>query len=302
MSYKNIKAQFFHAIDCSFKEGVSKHSYKKEYGNDFGNRIFSYQTRSNLKDTARDFASFMKQNHGEIRFVKDIKKEHVSEFLQSKTSSCSAKTLQQYQTRLDKIGKCCAEIFKKEIDYKVKAPEPVSKNEKVRTLAMDRNDLAKVLETGKKSDSLMAIKLSEAFGLRVSETIKIRPKDIQNDTLHIVKSKGGRDRFLEIRTSHQREVLNELKHFRDVPNNKPILKVKADSVNNYLHRNLERNGISKYAEHKTGLHSIRKMYATERYNELRSTGLNHRKAWDKVSDELGHGKKRDDLFKIYVVK
>lgn len=301
---KNLKNQLFNAIESSFKEGMSKHSYKKEYG-DYGGKVFSYRTRENLKDVAKDFSKFMKEHHKEVKLAKDVKKEHIKEFLETKVSSCSSSTIKNYQSRLDKIGRCCSEVYRCNINYKVAVPQNIPKNELTRTISMDKKDYETVIKNGSNCDSKIALKLSKAFGLRVSETIKIKPKDIdfKKGTLFIEKSKGGRDRTLEIRTQEQKEVLKELKNWRHVSPDEKILKVQADSVNNYLRSNLEKNGITKYSEHKTGVHSIRKMYATERYNELKSKGMNHKKAWGQVSHELGHSRDRDDkLFYVYVVQ
>ena len=301
---KNIKSQIFYALESNFHEGMSKHSLKAQNGNrDYGSKIFSYQSLNGLKDTAKDFANFMKSKHPEIKKVVHIRQEHVKEFLDSKVATSRNLTLQTYATRLNKIGICCSETYNKRLNFKVEAPQKEGQSEKIRVGAMEKSDFNKVLETSYNCDSKKAIQLAGAFGLRVSECVHLRPCDINlnNQTIFIHQGKGGRDRTLEIRTNEQKQIITELNKIKG-KENEPILKVKADSVNQYLSNNLKRLGITKYSMQKTGVHSIRKMYATERYNELRDKGLNHRKAWDVVSNELGHGKGREDLFKVYVVK
>lgn len=302
---RNLKYQMFSSIDNSFTPNVSKHALKHDLNYE-GSRIFSFRTRENLRDTASDFSKFIKQNFPEVKYIRDVKEEHVNAFLESKKDTCSEKTLQQYQTRLEKIGKCCADNFGVKTNFHGKVPVKTGQNDKVRTIAMERGDFEKVLATGKKCESLTAIKVCGAFGLRVSEVLHIKPKDIKRDTLFIERSKGGRDRTLEIRTQEQRDSLKELKQFakeNDVARNENILNVKSNSVNKFLGTILKKLDITKYNDHKTGVHSIRKMYATERYFDLRTKeNLNHKTAWNIVSSELGHGKNREDLFKIYVVQ
>ena len=48
-------------------------------------------------------------------------------------------------------------------------------------------------------------------------------------------------------------------------------------------------------EAKTGVHAIRKMYATEAYLERINSGMGKEEAWGEVSEILGHGKDRMDL-------
>ena len=57
---------------------------------------------------------------------------------------------------------------------------------------------------------------------------------------------------------------------------------------------------TEYKEAKTGVHAIRKMYATEAYLERINSGMGKEEAWGEVSEILGHGKDRMDLFRVYV--
>lgn len=298
---KNIKAQLNYAISSNFFEGMSKHSIKAEQG-EYGAKIFSYSTRNALKDTATDFSKFLKKEYPEIRQVKNIKQEHISAFLESKKNTCSQATLNAYATRLDKLGKCCSETYGRKINFKVEAPKKEANTTLSRTIPMQEKDYKTVIENSRDCDSKIAIQLSHAFGLRVSETVKIRPCDILGDKLYIHQSKGGRNRTLEIRTTEQKDIIDRLKDWRSVKETEPILKVKADSVNNFLKTNLERQGIKTYSEHKTGIHSIRKNYAIRRMDELSAKYPNktEEQKWNIISKELGHGEGRGDLMRIYL--
>ena len=61
-------------------------------------------------------------------------------------------------------------------------------------------------------------------------------------------------------------------------------------------------GLGEFIEHKTNVHAIRKMVAQERYDELKELGYSNKDAWEEVSDYLGHGEDRWDLYKAYITK
>ena len=63
---------------------------------------------------------------------------------------------------------------------------------------------------------------------------------------------------------------------------------------------MDRCNMQEYKEHKTSVHSMRKAFAQREYDRYKSEGLEPKQAWDRVSEQLGHGKNRDDLYKVYV--
>lgn len=302
MGKRTVKQQMFFSIDNHFKPGVSKHNLtpgerEKEH------RIHSYQYRDALRDTASEFAKFCKEEYN-TRYVVDIKQDAAQRFLEEKSKTCSSNTLKQYQSRLNTLSRLCEDMYGRKLDWETEVPEK-AQTEAYRTVAMNRTDwnaLEKRIEAGRECDSKYAVKLAEAFGLRVSEAVKITPADIKENTLHIHQSKGGRSRDIEVRTEHQRDVLKELQEYREVNDSERILKVKTDSVNAYLKNNLEALNITQYSEHQTGVHAIRKMWATEQYEERRAAGMTHSEAWGRTVVELGHGHQREDLFRVYVPK
>lgn len=298
----SVQYQLCQVIDSSFCPGASRHKDVDYHGQ----RIVSYADRDALRDTAFDFGKFCRANG--IKWIKDITPEVANKWIEQKANSgCKLSTLKAYASRLDKLGRLTHDVLGYDVNFKAdkdKLKERQTADEKIRTVKMERDDLNRALDGMKgKSQSKIAIQLSAAFGLRVSETVKIKAEhiDMQKGILHIIGAKGGRDRDIMIRTDAQRDVLKELLS-RDKGKGEYLLTVKADSVNKALSRAFEKLDITTYKDHKTGLHSIRKLYATERYNELRDRGMSHKTAWGHVSEELGHGRDREDLFKVYVVK
>jgi integrase len=175
----------------------------------------------------------------------------------------------------------------------------------MRDIAMSQNDYNSILkrayDMNSTSNAVISIELAGRFGMRVSETCKLKPKDINFNTmqLHIHESKGGRSRDIEIRS-------NDIDYFKRIIENKPMDKrlvtIKEDSVNKYLSRAEESLGIrEKYKEADTGIHCIRKMVAQQRYDMYRSNGLSKKDAINKVSEYLGHGKNRTETMKQYIL-
>ena len=101
---RNLKYQFLNAINQNFKEGMDKHSLKSS-GQMNGARVFSYSDRKNLIDVASNFSNWMKQEHPEVKQVKDVNSNHIQGFLNSKKDTCSQATLKQYANKFNKLEK-----------------------------------------------------------------------------------------------------------------------------------------------------------------------------------------------------
>jgi hypothetical protein len=79
--------------------------------------------------------------------------------------------------------------------------------------------------------------------------------------------------------------------------------LKEGSVNKTLRRNMERLGVCQnLLKENTGVHSIRKLAAQERYDRLKEAGRSKKDAAGDVSEYLGHGRSRKDIRKIYIAK
>ena len=314
---RNIKYQIHDSIEASFCPSVGKHMLKTQGINDFGERIFSYSSMNRLKDVGSDFANFLKQNYPTIKLVKDIKTVHCESFLKAKLDSgCTSTTVKSYAQSLQKLGKCCLYRYGERTQIDWSTDKNIYQNSakldgqtaKIRTLLMDKNDFDKALEKGRECQSKEALKVCWTFGLRSEEVVSIRACDVNEDSLIISNAKGGRVRELVADTDEKRTILarlNEIKESRmnAFQNDKiGLFTIKKNSVNDYLQTNLRRAEITKYNDAKTGIHSIRKSFATREYDRFRAQGLDHKSAWGKVSTELGHGKDRMELFKIYVLK
>ncbi|WP_279238014.1 tyrosine-type recombinase/integrase [Candidatus Galacturonibacter soehngenii] len=137
-------------------------------------------------------------------------------------------------------------------------------------------------------------------GLRVKEIARLHSDNInlEKGVIEVREgSKNGKFRDVSIRTP-------DIAYFTDL---KEEMKgqyicrgVSEDSLNRGIRRVMQDLSLDKkyYA---TTIHSIRKLYASERMQEEREKGLNERDSWCVVQQNLGHGNKfREELYKIYI--
>lgn len=317
MANHSLRSQIDHAIHSNFRPGMSKHSFKSENGKDYGATIFSHSELKGLKDLSKNLSGFIKENYPEIKKVVDIKQEHLDAFMKSKTADCRQTTLKTYAVNLEKIGKCCNEKYNIPLkDWKVdkevytidKSSYKDNQDARMRTLAMAPGDFKLAMTKGRDCESKQALNVCYNFGLRSREVVGIRFQDIKENSLYVKDGKGGRHREMVADTPQKRACLEQLREYAQTKgmtangqdSNERVFKVRADSVNNYLNTTLRRAGITKYNEQKTGIHAIRKAFATSEYQRFRAEGLSHREAWGNVSEELGHGRDRNELFQVYV--
>lgn len=297
---RNIKYQFLHAIDDNFKEGMSKHSIKRDEQMD-NTRIFSYADRKGLIDVSANFSNWMKKNHNDIKLVRDIKPEHIQGFLNEKAKTSSQATLEQYASKFRKLENLVNSTFSG-ANYKGFITPSVIRDEKIRNSVLSKDDFKKLENafSSSKSSGKEAIQLASKLGLRVSEIVKLKGKDIdlKNNIVHVHDGKGGRNRDVPIRPEDKAYFANLRSK---TGSNERICPVRSGSVNAAIRRCMKRIGISDKYE-KTNVHAIRKMYAQESYDRFRKGGLESKEALSKVSVLLGHGSDRISLMKEYVLE
>lgn len=300
---KNIKYQFKYCIDVCFKEHMDKHSLKRTEGIGVG-KIYSYSDRRNLIDFSANFSNFLKQNYPNVKWVKDITEQHIQSFFNTKSKNCTRATLEQYKSKFNKLQTLVNKTYGLNVNYSKGYIVPITgeNTAKLRNISMSSLDYNKLLNvmSNSKSSAVNGIKLSGAFGLRVSELSKLqyRDLDLKKHVIHIVGSKGNRDRDIPI-PKDKTALIRQIKG--DISDNKRIIPLKQDSINKFLTRQLDKIGLKeKYSSAKTGVHSLRKMYSQEQYNKCRNVGMDIKTSIDKVSDLLGHGQDRYTLIKEYV--
>lgn len=307
---RSLSAQLNYCVSDCFCCGVSKRADRKN-GVPLGSRVYSVQTAENLRATADNLANFIKEKHPEIKLVKEIKTEHIQEWIDEREKKWSDKTLKEQISRVGKLSEICSKTYGITLNWKIETPERAKGHniKKIREIAMDKADLLllkdDLSQKGRSENALRAVEIASRCGLRSKEIARLRTDciDIENKCLHIVEgAKNGKKRDVPIRKK-------DLPYFEDLKNTCMYFNnseyvtdgVSEDSLNKAIRRSLQRLGLDdKYKN--TSIHSIRKSYATERYNEeLKRNKGDERKSWEKVQEELGHGNRfRKELFNTYI--
>lgn len=294
----SLAYQLRSSVNNAFEEGRSKHADKH---NEDGtkNNVYSYSHRKDLIEFGSQFAGFCKNNFG-IKMASEIKGEHAQAFMDEKAKTCADSTLLTYSQHLKKLNNLVQNKFSGcKSDWGHEVPDG-SNHTKLRDVKVSRESMDKVLDRlDMKHTSHRGIVLAEALGLRASEVVKVKGEHIDLDRGTVsVQGKGGRFREVPIR-EERRESLAQLKEAYPTTR---ICDVKPDSLNTSFKRQLKYCECDDLVDSKSGIHAIRKLYATEEFYSKRASGMSRKDAWGDVSTALGHGRDRGDLFNVYVVK
>lgn len=305
MGRASLKKQFHFAIESCFSPGADKHSYKGTKCEKI--KIFSYETLRYYYKVSAQFAEFTKKNNPNIKYIKNITSDHLQSFVNSKRCIWSKVTMSNQKSAFRVLEKMCNQYYQKDTFNFFEGVEFKSnKTEKIKDEWMERAILDKVIEYKKQkgctSKGLLAIEIAAAFGLRVSEVCSLKGKDIdlKFSNLHIHESKGKRNRDLPINTQKKRKLCEYIKN--NYQDEERVVNLREDSVNQFLRRTLIAMNIKKFVISRSGIHAIRKMVATEEYKELRFAGMSEYEAETKVSQILGHNKRRTDVTNAYIQK
>lgn len=303
---RNLQYQFLNAIDNAFNGGGhDKHTDK--HNGKYLDTVYSFGERSNLVELSAQVGKFIKEKYPDVRKILDIKQDVIQEFINSKVDTCNKETLGQYVSRIHKLESIVNNTYKGNVIWYKDLITPASNlsNDKTRDIAMTKEDYNSILNRSytmeSKSNAVIAIELAGRFGMRVTETCKFQPRDmnLNNMKIHIHESKGGRSRDINIKPGDV-GYLKKITEGKQLDKN--IIGIKEDSVNKYLARAEEAIGIrERYKNADTGIHCIRKMVAQERYDEYRKNGLTKKESMDKVSEYLGHGANRQETMEQYVL-
>ncbi|MDT8719526.1 hypothetical protein IAI10_23045 [Clostridium sp. 19966] len=305
----NMDWQFRESLKQAESFSESRHSAKSNDNTDTKEKIYSSVTKDNLKDTANQFAKYLKENFNEIRQARSISSEMAQSFLDYKANNCNQNTIYRYKSDLEKLHTCIVDRWCNKNDnlmqqWETKMPiafegfkTAMLREDKTRDIWMDNDKLqeikAHIKENSTKDTLYNALCIEEILGLRVGELADLRANDIQfisedkaiitiqmhDDTKKDEGPKGGRTRVFEIEGQENIQVLREI--INDKVGDEKILGVSKSA----LHKAWERLPESITGEFKSAnssYHAIRKMVGTEIYNtaytkaleEYKEKGLN----------------------------
>lgn len=286
--------------------GTSKHLMKKNGVEE--KKIHSFSYKNDLYSVSKELMNYLRSNRFEtkINYLRDIKKEHIVSFLESKSTACTQTTLDKYRSQIKTLGIIFNQKYKTintnyfEVE-KVKSLVNYDTNRKMFTpIQVDTlNDYFKD-DRQFKNDLHVSIFLSSNYGLRVHEVIGLHVKNINLSSmqLRLTNTKGGRPRTLKIDPDHRKEFEAILKQERTT--DKVVAYKTSKSLNNALYR-LKNKLFDPVSVRQKSFHALRKFAAQEKYNTYRLNGFSKKESLGMVSEFLGHSYDRDlQLINRYV--
>lgn len=299
----NLKKQMMDLIEKNSAIGTSKRSEKYGGRNKSKTAIYSEADKRALQAQVSVFAAWMKENHGYVKKIEDIKTAHYQGFLNDKAKVATTATEKTYKSRLQKLDR----IFSKDVsNYSRQAKSlaiPRCK-EQTRSMMMEKehfNIIKELAYKPRRSENIQkALEIAGRTGCRVSEIAKLQARDYneKKGTLNIVDSKGGRSRTIKIKEA-DRPYFEHLKS-QCTSATERFVKIQHESINTGVRRLLKEAGLTQYIDNKTSVHAIRKMVAQDLYDEQKALGKEGIEAFNPVSEYLGHGEGRYDLYRAYI--
>jgi integrase len=309
---RSLKSQVIHAISTSFYGdmdnnikggfGVSKHSDKIN-GQKAG-KIYSYDSYNNRQDVAKEFCSWMKEVHPEVRRASDLNERHATEFLAKKSREVSTNTITNIRSQLKGIAGAINHTYQS-ADVSLDTPVMSGTTDRnVKTVSMVKSDYVKLVDSYKDTYASGAVgaRVIYSSGLRASEVCTLKGSDITVKdgvaTVHVINGKGGRMRDVVITDKERVDTLKDIsEHFGE----NRVCEIKSQSLEINISRHL--NSIETDQEYKyNACHSIRKEYAQDIYDQHKESGCSPSEAWGKTCESLGHSADRQALFKTYISK
>lgn len=303
-----LQQQIRHAIaECSHI-GESKRNYKMQHNGQTDERVFSIQTKENLVNCASSFSKYVKREHPEVKWARDITQEVVQQWLDANKDNWNQSTMRAYISAMKKIAKQLNATYKNcHVDLEgLKNNKEQNLMDKERNVIMERTDyeaLCQSLRTSQ-AQARVAIEIAGRSGLRAKEISRLKTKNIDLDKNILLIDEGaknGKKRTVPIRPK-DREFYARLKENLESKNQAYVCDgVSEDSLNSGIREKMKELKLDKKYKNTT-IHSIRKMYAKERYEEKLAKGYNEEKAWSVVQKEIGHEARfRQFLFNVYVL-
>lgn len=304
----SLNNQSKRCFDDVWSEGRSKHfdKIKGLYYNAENPFIYSYSYRSDLISTSMDLNNWLKKNYPDVKRLDQIRTEHLQKYLDGKAKTCSKKTVQKQKSHLVKLFLIYKNKFK--TVSKIKSEDLINNAKDIESdrKVYETEDVFRLLKgiegdekTKIKNKIYVAMRLSLALGLRASEIINLRSTDFnfKKNLVHIRKSKGGKSRFVPMKSKDISFIKLLLK---DKNSNEKLVNYKNQKSLNTIFNRYKKEILGQKS-HQKGFHSFRKIAAQEYFDMCRESGMTKQKALSATSVYLGHGPQRDNkLMSTYI--
>lgn len=273
------------------------------------NRDGSFRTQNDRRESLMYIVKSLYKDGYQLEHVKYIKRRHIEHLVKKwLNEEISIGSIKNRMSHLRWLTEKLSTSYIIPSNDELKIPKRIYISQKDKSRELNEEHLEKI------SNRYMQLSLQgqKLFGLRQEESLKLKPFIAdQGDKLYLRGSwtKGGRERWIPILTSEQREWLNACKELVKYKDNSLI---PAETTYARYRECFKRSCINAGL---TKRHGLRHQYAQNRYREL--TGFvcpvkggltkrqmtNEQKMLDKqsrltLSKELGHN--RTAIVKIYI--
>lgn len=309
---RGMKQQIIFALSEMRAHGESKRADKGK--GESINKIYSTSYWEDLRTFAGKLGGFLKSEFPDTRRVCDVSTLQLQKFLNRDgiTDSTREKEV-SYVKKIDvAIRRAYGRGFDGNLERMTIRHEDTAKIHDLSASKEMYVDLRTAMNTGK-SESYKACDLARFAGLRIEECAKIRVNGRFNfyggrwgfGTVEVKGkadgAKGGRGRVVDILTADGRDMLADLfsGHSKGtVIQTADGSAMTKDNISQSRRRACKRAGIE--WKDGNGLHPLRKLFAQECYDRLRTSGASIKEASDYAMEQLGHGKNREELKRVYI--
>ena len=324
MAKPSLIRQIEMSVNAINKIGSSKRSDKLV--NKTKNGIYSIRYMKDVLATSKEFARWLKENHN-IRMMNEIKTSHYEEYIETKRASgVSTGSLYNIESHLRKLNNGAKQQFNFKRDFITKNRiENTSAPRQTKNRSIDESTYKQFINSTSKNASDVG-QLQYNLGLRIREACHIRVEHIvenENGMFLDIKNgkgitKGGKARIVPIPKEFQQKVMDLCAN------------ATPDGRLAHITESGFRNALSRFNQKSEvkidGSHSFRHCYARKRFEQLlgAKSDLGYKYIFDKISKtditglydnslikeieysmdlvhkELGHGKNRYDLARVYL--
>ena len=303
MAKRNLFGQMTYAINKNFTEKVDKRAFKEANGKGMGSKIFSYGEKYRLKQLAKSFQIYAKENELNIKLVKDIRSENIQDFLEkAKERGCTQNTINSYANSLFKIQNTLNSAYNLNLKWREEIAIPQVEKKSSSTRGVDsvisREDYNKILNYARENESQsgLALQMQNWLGVRVEEIARIKKEfiSLKDKTITFKNNKGGKVLIRNIPEDKIDFVKSVIEHnFHE----DRLFSIEGKSINKYLNRVQDQLGLKRHSNH-----DIRRLVAQEKYDSFREDGMSIKDAANETSKWLSHGDDRLNMLERSYIK
>lgn len=299
----SLSSQLQYAVLHSRSFGSDKYSDRKN--GESQHKTYSHKATKDRLDTAKSLGKYIKEHFPEVKMARNITAEHINAWLDHKANTgCRMASLETYAANARSVMRLCSQAFPTCKDLSgIKTPE--EKPDLIQSSGRDpegmkKDDYAKIRQSVNNANLARGMDIARMTGARADGCTHITGNDIhiyKDGSMRVyLQEKGGRGRKVDVINEKYK---NTLKEYKQIYGNNRIVPIKPESLERSLARAMRGKELGK--DYKgTKMHSIRKLWANERYKEYRQTH-NKLETVQYINLQLGHSADRDEALLAHYV-